>query len=138
MILSKIVQNCTNLYFFFSVCGTRSYHVTSQSSHRVKRIVQGNKADYAEWPWQISLRERDESTYNEFFLCLFFSLFLTYENFLKKSTVIAILTFPNIFVLLTLCWFASLIEMEFKLCRVFQKMYVFKKKLDISVHECNM
>lgn len=89
------------------MCGTRSYHVTSQSSHRVKRIVQGNKADYAEWPWQISLRERDESTYNEFFLCLR-NKFLTYENFLKKSTVIAILTFPNIFFIaysMLVCYF---------------------------------
>ena len=65
MILSKIVNIC----IFFSVCGTRSYHGTSQTSHRVKRIVQGNKADYAEWPWQISILERDpdESMYKEFF-----------------------------------------------------------------------
>ena len=48
---------------FFSVCGTRSYHGTSQRSHRVKRIVQGIKADHAEWPWQISILERDESMY---------------------------------------------------------------------------
>ena len=60
MILSKIVHICI---FFFSVCGRRSYHGTSQSSHRVKRIVQGNKADHAEWPWQISLLEREEGTY---------------------------------------------------------------------------
>ena len=66
MILSKIVHT---YIFFFSVCGTRSYHWTSQSSHRVKRIVQGNKADHAEWPWQISILERDKGTYKEFFLC---------------------------------------------------------------------
>ena len=48
---------------FFSVCGMRSYHGTSQWSHRVKRIVQGIKADHAEWPWQISILERDESMY---------------------------------------------------------------------------
>ena len=62
-------QNFTRLYFFFAVCGTRSYHGTSQSSHRVKRIVQGNKADHAEWPWQISILERDEGMYKDFFLC---------------------------------------------------------------------
>ena len=64
--LSKIVHT---YIFFFSVCGTRSYHWTSQSSHRVKRIVQGNKADHAEWPWQISILERDKGTYKAFFLC---------------------------------------------------------------------
>ena len=63
MILSQIVHV---LFFFFSVCGTRSYHGTSQSSHRAKRIVQGNNADHAEWPWQISILERrDESTYKD-------------------------------------------------------------------------
>ena len=51
MILNKIVITP----FLFSVCGIRSGYRTSQ--HRVKRIVQGNNADYAEWPWQISLRK---------------------------------------------------------------------------------
>ena len=36
------------------------------SQHRVKRIVQGNDADFAEWPWQISLQKR-EGTYIDFF-----------------------------------------------------------------------
>ena len=50
---------------FFSVCGIRSGYRTSQ--HRVKRIVQGNVADYAEWPWQLSLR-KDYGTYLKIFL----------------------------------------------------------------------
>ena len=52
MISNKIVLTC-----FFSVCGIRSGYRTSQ--HRVKRIVQGNNVDYAEWPWQISIRKRN-------------------------------------------------------------------------------
>ena len=69
---------------FFSVCGTRSYHGPSQSGHRVKRIVQGNNADNAEWPWQISILERNEGMYKEFNLCLQ-NRFMTYRIFLKKS-----------------------------------------------------
>ena len=34
------------------------FYNPSQESHRVKRIVQGNAADYGEWPWQISLMKR--------------------------------------------------------------------------------
>ena len=58
MILNKIVLTP----FLFSVCGIRSGNRTSQ--HRVKRIVQGNDADYAEWPWQISFSKERIGTYN--------------------------------------------------------------------------
>ena len=39
-------------------CGKSVFYNPSQESHRVKRIVQGNAADYGEWPWQISLIKR--------------------------------------------------------------------------------
>ena len=53
MILHKIALTP----FLFSVCGIRQGHRTSP--HRVKRIVQGNDADFAEWPWQLTLRKRN-------------------------------------------------------------------------------
>ena len=34
------------------------FYKPSQQSHRVKRIVQGNTADYGEWPWQISVMKQ--------------------------------------------------------------------------------
>ena len=69
-----MILNCTDM-IFFSVCGIRSGYRTGQ--HRVKRIVQGNNADYAEWPWQISLRKRNGTYIGRFFFLRFRSMELS-------------------------------------------------------------
>jgi hypothetical protein len=43
------------------------FYKPSQQSHRVKRIVQGNVADYGEWPWQISLMKRSKGNIHKDF-----------------------------------------------------------------------
>ena len=49
-------------YFHFSVCGRQLWKIiqdhskTDFKAHRVKRIVSGKDADFAEWPWYVQLR----------------------------------------------------------------------------------
>ena len=63
--------SCTKLYTFalsfFPVCGRSIFYKPSQQTHRVKRIVQGNAADYGEWPWQISLMKRSKGNIHKNF-----------------------------------------------------------------------
>ena len=41
---------------FFSVCGRQPWKsIIHSPKNRVKRIVQGWEADFAEWPWQATL-----------------------------------------------------------------------------------